>query len=412
MKAKESATELLEQKVALEKEIKVVEQEEKELKAKVDSGLRLLGNLVHHSVPVSKDEEENKIERTWGEFPNRKAEGALNHVDCLYRTGLVDIERGSNIAGNRGYFLRGDLVLLNQALINYGLAFMRQKGYTAVQVPYFMNKDAMSNTAQLEQFDEELYKVIGGEGEEKYLIATSEQPISCMHMNEWLQPADLPMRYSGYSTNFRKEVGSHGRDTLGIFRTHQFEKIEQFVLCSPEDSWSEHERMIACSEEFYQSLNVPYRVVNIVSGALNNAAAKKYDLEAWFPGSAAFRELVSCSNCTDYQARRLEIRHGFKKNVPGQDVNKKDYVHMLNSTLTATERTLCCLVEWGQEAEGIRIPPVLVPYMGGIDFIPFVRGTMEEEKKKEKNVSGKGKGGKEKEKGKGKGKGTEEEEKK
>lgn len=207
-----------------------------------------------------------------------------------------------------------------------------------------MRRDYMAKTAQLEQFDEELYKVTEDEKHresDKYLIATSEQPLSALHDGEWLQSNDLPIRYAGYSTCYRKEAGAHGKDAWGIFRVHQFEKIEQFVLTKPESSWQAFDEMIGISEEFYQSLQIPYQVVAIVSGALNNAAAKKYDLEAWFPFQSEFKELVSCSNCTDYQSRALEIRYGAKQMT---EVRKK-YVHALNSTLCATERALCCILE-------------------------------------------------------------------
>jgi len=216
---------------------------------------------------------------------------------------------------------------------------------------------------------------VSGDGTEKYLIATSEQPISCYHAGEWLDPSKLPLKYCGYSTCFRKEAGSHGRDTLGIFRIHQFEKVEQFCIVSPDDdaSWKMHEEMIRTSEEFYDSLGLHYNVVNIVSGELNNAAAKKYDLEAWFPASKTYRELVSTSNCTDYQSRRLGIRYGQTAKSKEMGQTEKKYAHMLNGTLCATERAMCCLVENYQTAEGIRIPEVLQPYMLGKTFIPFVR---------------------------------------
>jgi len=200
------------------------------------------------------------------------------------------------------------------------------------------------------------------------LIATSEQPISAFHQNEWLEPKELPLRYGGVSTCFRKEAGAHGRDTWGIFRVHQFEKVEQFVITSPDKSWEEHEQMLKNSEEFYQSLGIPYRVVNIVSGELNNAAAKKYDLEGWFPGFNEYRELVSASNCTDYQSRSLEIRYGNKK----QGAREKQYVHMLNATLCATTRTLSAILENNQTPEGVRIPEALRPYLGGEEIIPFL----------------------------------------
>jgi seryl-tRNA synthetase len=230
-----------------------------------------------------------------------------------------------------------------------------------------MRQEIMAECAQLSQFDDELYKVTG-EGDDKYLIATSEQTLCALHRQDWFEKQDLPVKYVGYSTCFRKEVGSHGRDTLGIFRIHQFEKIEQFAITNPDGtaSWDTMEEMLGNAEAFYQGLDIPYRVVNIVSGELNNAAAKKYDLEAWFPASKTYRELVSCSNCTDYQSRRLDIR----LRVPKEQGGSK-FVHMLNSTLTATERTLCCVLENYQTPDGVRVPPVLQPFMMGIDFIPF-----------------------------------------
>ena len=315
----------------------------------------------------------------------QKKPSMLSHVDLVPMLGIADTEKGSAIAGNRGYFLYGDGVLLNQALISYGMAFLCPRGYTPIQTPFFMSKQAMAGVAQLSQFDDELYKV-SGEGDDKYLIATSEQPICAYHLNSWNDPKTLPKKYMGYSTCFRKEAGSHGRDTLGIFRVHQFEKIEQFCVTGPDDdeSWKMLEDMISTSEDFYRSLGIPYRVVAIVSGALNDAAAKKYDMEAYFPGSGAFRELVSCSNCTDFQARRVEARYGMSagNKKQGGAVNTKQYVHMLNSTLTATERTLCCLVENYQTEGGMNVPEVLQPFMGGKKFIPFVNPKPKEEKKK------------------------------
>jgi seryl-tRNA synthetase len=212
-----------------------------------------------------------------------------------------------------------------------------------------------------------------------YLIATSEQPISCLYRNEWLEQTDLPKSFVGVSPCFRKEAGAHGKDTWGIFRVHQFEKIEQFVLCDPEQSWDYHEKMIKVSEEFMQSLGLPYRVINIVSGALNDAAAKKYDLEAWFPGYEAFRELVSCSNCTDYQSRNVNIRLR-----DASKPNEKKFVHMLNGTLCATERTLCCILENYQTETGLKVPEVLVPYVGK-NFIPYFEDKLPKEKEEKKD---------------------------
>ena len=231
----------------------------------------------------------------------------------------------------------------------------------------------MAETCQLNDFDEQLYKVTTGKDcdedgiGEFYLIATSEQPISAYFFKERLDAKELPLRFAGNSTCFRKEAGAHGKDTWGIFRIHQFEKIEQFVITDPESSWQEHENMIKVSEEFYQSLGLPYRVVSIVSGALNDAAAKKYDLEAWFPGYDTYRELVSCSNCTDFQSRGLDIKLN-----PVKGEKEPPYVHMLNSTLCATQRTLCCILENYQTNDGVVIPEVLRPYVGA-DFIPYTK---------------------------------------
>jgi len=260
---------------------------------------------------------------------------------------------------------------LNQALINCAMQFLYKREYTPVQTPFFMQQDIMGECAQLGDFDEQLYKVTG-EGADKYLIATSEQTMCTLFRKTWIEPKDLPQRYCGYSTCFRKEVGSHGRDTLGIFRVHQFEKIEQFCLTSGEgnESWEMMEELLKNAEDFYQLLGIPYQVVNIVSGALNDAAAKKYDLEAWFPGGKQFRELVSCSNCTDYQSRRLGVRVRTPKGPAGL-APEKAHVHMLNSTMTATERTLCCVLENYQTPEGVVVPEALRPFMMGMEFIPF-----------------------------------------
>ncbi|KAF8053978.1 hypothetical protein N665_1358s0013 [Sinapis alba] len=368
-----------------------------------------VGNLIPNSVPVSNDEEDNPVVKVWGEKPFfLPGQKVMNHVDLVENTFIADTKRGAEIAGGRGYFLRGYGVLLNQALINFGIAHLRRRGYTALQPPFFMRKDVMAKSAQLAEFHKQLYKVYqkqaltveeqykvfercqkeAADGEEpykvferyhkqvtdeeedyKYLIATAEQPLCAYHIDDWIHPSELPIRYAGYSTCFRTEAGSHGRDQLGIFRVHQFEKIEQFCITSPNenDSWEMLEEMMKNSEEFYQALRLPYRVVEIVSGALNDAAAKKYDLEGWFPASGTYRELVSCSNCTDYQARRLEIRYGQKK----CNEQVKQYVHMLNSTLTATERTICCILENYQREDGVEVPEVLQPFMDGVKFLPF-----------------------------------------
>lgn len=338
--------------------------------------LREIGNLLHPDVVISKDEDENAIVRTSGDIEAFEAKGFKleSHIDLIQKIGGWDSEHGADIAGSRGYFLKGPGVFLQQALIQYALRFTADKDFVPLYTPFWMRKPLMGAVAQLNQFDEELYKIVSSkdneDNEDKYLIATSEQPICAIHRNEWMNPQTLPIKYAGLSTCFRQEVGAHGRDTRGIFRVHQFEKVEQFVICAPSKSWEHFHEMIGNSEEFYQSLGIPYRVVNIVSGALNNAAAMKYDLEAWFPGSKAYRELVSVSNCTDYQSRRLQIRFGLTKKMTGQ----VEYVHMLNGTMCAITRVICALLEVHQTPEGINVPEALQPFLPAkyAKFIPFV----------------------------------------
>ncbi|KAJ8985943.1 hypothetical protein NQ317_010700 [Molorchus minor] len=291
-----------------------------------------------------------------------------SHVDLIHMIDGMDGERGAVVSGGRGYYLTGPAVFLEHAVIQLALRILHKKSYKPLYTPFFMRKEIMQEVAQLSQFDEELYKVIGKgeraedkEVEEKYLIATSEQPIAAFHRDEWIPENALPIRYAGISTCFRQEVGSHGRDTRGIFRVHQFEKVEQFCITSPFDnhSWRMMDEMISNAEEFCKLLEIPYRVVNIVSGALNNAAAKKLDLEAWFPGSAAFRELVSCSNCLEYQARRLLVRYGQTKKMNAAT----DYVHMLNATMCAATRVICAILENHQTETGIKIPAALREFL-------------------------------------------------
>ncbi|KFK42241.1 hypothetical protein AALP_AA2G229900 [Arabis alpina] len=333
--------------------------------AALNAKLLTIKNLIDDSVTISKDEADNPVIKVYGEpWAGSPGQELYNHVVLFAHLDFVDTLR--ELPDQEGFFLKGDGTYLKAALISYARDFLREKGSTELDPPLFMRKDVMARCTQLSQFDEELYKVTG-DGDDKYLIATSEQPLCAYHQDEWIHPSELPKRYAGYSTCFRKEAGSHGKDTLGIFRVHNFDKFEQFCITSPDDSWAMFEEMMKNSEEFYQSLKIPYQVVSVVSGALNDAASKKYDLEGWFPASRTYRELVSCSNCTDYQARRLEIRYGHKKS----NEEKKQYVHMLNSTLTAIERTLCCIVENYQQEGGVEIPEVLQPYMKGMKILPF-----------------------------------------
>lgn len=375
-KKKEPYDDLKQAKANLEAEISKLTPDVARLDKERDEKLNVIGNIVHDSVKVSNNEDDNPIVRTWGDAVAQPK--WLHHYDILAKLEGYDSERGVKVSGHRGYFLTGIGFRLNQALINFGTDFLMKRGFTPLQTPFFMNKEAMAATAQLSDFDDQLYKVVCAsrvkdntgvekvvDEEEKYLIATSEQPISAFHMNEYIDEDELPVKYAGYSTCFRKEAGSE-RDARGIFRVHQFEKVEQFCITHPEKSWEMHEEMLKASEEFYQALGIPYQVVVIVSGALNNAASKKYDLEGWYPAFGGYRELVSCSNCTDYQSRSLNIRLRGKKDT------QHKFVHMLNSTLCATTRTICAMVENNQTEGGVRIPEALRPYLGGLDFVPYV----------------------------------------
>lgn len=395
-KNKEPCDEEVAQLKELQKKVKELETEMPEIEKERDAKLSKIGNIVDPEVPISNDEDEDNL--VVGLYPS-PPEGTelipcplgkiqytlpeikpMTHDDLLWRIGGFEPVRGQNVAGHRAYFLTNAGVLLNQAIINYGISFLQARGYNVVQPPFFMKKEVMAGIAQLEDFDEQLYKVSGKtddpSGEtEKYLIATSEQPLCAYHKGDWLSESELPLRYAGISTCFRKEAGSSGKDIRGIFRVHQFEKIEQFCLTNDdlEVSQAEQDRMLKSAKEFYESLGIPYRVVCIVSGELNDAAIKKYDLEGWFPGQKTYRELVSCSNCTDFQARGVGTRCGTKKKGEA----KASYVHMLNSTLCATGRGICAILENHQREDGVVVPEVLRPFMGGLEFMPFTRGPQE-----------------------------------
>ncbi|SBT70426.1 serine--tRNA ligase, putative [Plasmodium malariae] len=358
------------------------------------------------------------------------------HFDLLRKIGGANFKKGIQVAGHRGYYLTGAGFLLHNAILQYAINFLIKKNYSPVYPPFFMRKHIMEECAELADFEETLYKISSSSGattaaatatttdatstvpprgencssnnaagedmgkDDLFLIATSEQPLCALHKDETLESKHLPLKYAGISSCFRKEAGAHGKDIRGILRVHQFDKIEQFCVSLPQTSNKVHEEMMKTCEEFYQSLNIPYRIVSIVSGALNNAAAIKYDLEGYFPSSNQYRELVSCSNCTDYQSINLNIKYtdssvkitdmhknglNAKGNVQNEQVDSeyeqftqdfqtenKNHVHLLNGTMVAAQRFLCCLLENYQNGEGIIVPEKLRPYMNNIDFIPFV----------------------------------------
>ncbi len=333
-------------------EISKLEREVQFLKEEREIHRYKIGNILDKSVPVALTEEDNVTVRTFGDHTEFEFT-PKGHAELVER--FAELERAARISGARTYFLKGDLVLLNLALIEFGIKSLIKKGFTPILTPFFINKKHMKAAAELADFEETLYKL---EGEDSYLIATSEQSIASLHSGEVLEEETLPLKYAGYSTCFRKEAGSHGKDTKGIFRVHQFDKIEQFIFSNPKDSWELFEELIKNTEEIYQALELPYRVVNIASGELNDNAAKKYDLEAWFPAQKKYRELGSCSNCTGFQAAKLNVKFG-------KHGGNKELVHTLNSTAIATERTIACILENYQQEDGsIIVPKVLRAFVG------------------------------------------------
>ncbi len=354
-KAGENTTELVNKMTNVSQELENLETAQKKIDVDYAKLASTIPNFIHESVPIGEDETANKEIGKWGE-PIKFNFNIQDHVDFSASHDFVDLERAAKVAGARFYFLKNELVRLNHALIQYALDFLSEKNYTLVQPPYMINRNSMEGAIIAEDFENVIYKV---EDEDLYLIGTSEHAVAAMHSDEILDGTKLPIRYAGVSPCFRKEAGAHGKDQKGIFRVHQFEKIEQFVFSRPEDSWKEHEKMLETAEEFYQKLGIPYKVMLLSSGDMGKISAKTYDIEAWMGGQNAYREIVSCSNCLEYQARRLKIRFRDKTNEQTQ------YLHTLNSTLVATSRTLVAIMENFQTKDGhLTVPQVLQKYLG------------------------------------------------
>ena len=311
-------------------------------------------NILHESVPVGEDDQKNTLHSLHGDKIELGFE-ARNHNDLIEMNNWVDLARGAKVTGSRFYFLQGDLARLEMALQSYSANFLMERGYTLVQPPLMMNREAYEGVTDLGDFETVMY---GIEPDKYYLIATSEHPLTAMRMDEIIEPSELPIKLVGVSSCFRREVGAHGLSDRGIWRVHQFTKIEQIVICKPDDSWEHHEELLTNAVELWDSLGLHYRVVNICTGDMGTVASKKYDLEAWLPGANAYKEVVSCSNCTDYQANRLRMRY---RTSEGNSA-----VHTLNSTAVATSRALVAIMEQYQNEDGtVRVPDVLVPHMGG-----------------------------------------------
>ena len=336
--------------------IKEKNKEEIEQKKKLNKLMLLLPNILHKTVPVGTDEKDNLEIRKFGkirtyDFP------VLNHIELGQYNDLFDIEKAGNVSGARFYYLKNDAVKLEFALINFALDFLSKNSFTLMTTPMIIKKEILQGAGFLPYGKEDTYKI---EKEDKYLVGTSEQALCGYFANNIFEKKNLPSKLCGYSSCFRTEAGSHGKDTKGIFRVHQFEKIEMFIFCHPNESWMEFEELINTAEEMMKLLELPYRVVNICTGDIGVVASKKYDIEVWFPSQKKYKELVSCSNCTDYQARRLNIKYRTKTGTAPEG-----FVHTLNSTAIAIQRTIAAIIEnYQQKDKSIKIPKVLVKYFG------------------------------------------------
>ena len=354
-KAGQDADKIIQEMQLVSRQLTELEETQNKTELEYSKLILTLPNIFDQTVPIGEDNSTNKEVKKWGNIPKFDFQ-VSDHIDITQKLNLVDLQRAAKTAGARFYYLRGDLVKLNQSLIQFALDFLDDKGFTLFQPPYMINKKSMEGAIIAEDFKDVIYKI---DDEDLYLIGTAEHAMASMYADEILDGASFPMRCAAISPCFRKEAGAHGKDQKGIFRVHQFEKVEQFVFSRPEDSWKEHEKMIAITEEFFQKLEIPYRVMLLSSGDMGKISAKTYDLETWMAGQNAYRETASCSNCLEYQARRLKIRFRDRTN---EDTK---YVHTLNSTLVATERTMVAIIENFQTKDGhIEIPRELQKYVG------------------------------------------------
>jgi len=360
-KAGKEATSEVERAQDIDEKITLIEKQVTEQEQKAHGYLMRLPNLIDESVPLGKDSNDNVQVKTWGTIPKLNFP-IKNHIDLALDLDQIDMERAGKISGARFFYLKNQVAQLDMALMSFAIEELTKKGYTPIIPPYLMKREAYEGVTALGDFADVLYKV---ENEDLYLIATSEHPMAAMFMNEVFKEQEMPLKLAGISTCFRKEAGAHGKDTRGIFRTHQFNKIEQFIFCKPEDSAKLVEELLQNAEDLLQKLELSYRVVNVCTGDIGTVAAKKYDIEAWMPAQNGYREVVSCSNCTDYQARRLGIRYREKEGA-----SPKGFVHTLNSTAIATGRTIVAILENNQQQDGtINIPKALRKYMGNLEKI-------------------------------------------
>ncbi len=356
---KPSAEQIAEGK-KIKEELAVFEKDYRELDEKLTAALKGIPNILQPDVPIGEEGEDDLV-KTWGEelFESRK--NADDHLDFANRKGWVDFERGSKVAGTKFYFLKGDLALLENAIYQFALNKLISKGFNFMTVPHMVNGEVATGTGfaprSSDQSDE--YFI---ENEDLSLIATAEMSLTGYHAGEILNEKDLPIFYAGYSPCYRKEAGTYGKHTRGLFRVHQFNKLEMYAYTLPEQSVEVHEKILAVEEEIYQELGIPYRVINIASGDLGAPASKKYDIEYWSPVDGSYREITSCSNCTDYQARNLNIR-------VRRENGDLQVVHTLNGTAVSLARCLVAAIENFQDGEDLVLPKVLQPYMNGRERI-------------------------------------------
>ena len=356
-KAGKDASSQIQEMQSAGQELAKLEEIQHKTKADYEKLAFTLPNLLHESVPIGHDDSANKEIFKWGEVPKFDFE-IKGHEELAKNLGILDLERAAKTAGARFYYLKGELVKLGYAITAFALDFLsiHEKGYNLIQPPYMINRDSMVGTIITDDFEEAIYKV---ENQDLFLIGTSEHAIASMYGKEILDGKNLPFRYGSISPCFRKEAGAHGKDQKGIFRVHQFEKVEQFIFSKPEDSWKLQEEILENAKELYRQLEIPYRVVLLSSGDMGKVSARTFDIEAWMAEQNTYREIGSVSNCLDYQARRLKIRFRDKTNEGTQ------YVHTLNGTLVAIERTMVAIMENNQTKDGhIRIPTVLQKYFG------------------------------------------------
>lgn len=319
--------------------------------------LQRIPNILDASVPVGKDETANKVEGEFGKKPTIK--DPLSHIDIIEKQGWVDLDRAAKVSGARWYFLQGELARLELALVTYAVDLLTKAGFTLTVPPFALGDKAYAGVCDIGTFKDEIYHL---EGEGLSMIATSEHPLTALYMDENLDASQLPIKRAGLSHCFRKEAGSHGKDQKGIFRVHQFQKVEMVCFALPDQSAKVHKEMLAAAKNFFESLGLHGHLLALCSGDMGHVAAKTIDIEVWFPAQKAYREVVSCSNCTTYQSADLNTRY--------QKGEERGFVHTLNSTMVATTRALVAIMENYQTPEGtIDVPKVLQPYMGGVKVI-------------------------------------------